>query len=479
MNNGTSLNKRPRRVGSLSRRLLLLLIGGVSLCWLLAGALTYHLMLRQVNRLSDEDMIDFGAAALRLVDIADDDDQANSLGDLITRSRKAIEGLPLLKRESALGYSLWYKGQRLFSTPDLPMGVEAQGAGFSEVSDGERNWRVLQLSTSDHNARIWIFENLRHRSHTLHQLLLSALFPLILALPLLALLVWLGVSRGLAPLRSLTAQIHLRNATSLHPLALSNAPVEVHSLVNELNLLLERLNIAMEAERRLTSDAAHEIRTPLASLRTHAQVALRSADPAVHAHGLQQVSRSVERISTLMEQILLLARLDNEELHENFDRVDLGLLSEETIADLAPQAIDKHIELTLENQGAVVMGVPVWLGIMLGNLVGNALRYTPEGGRVEIRLSTDGPRVDLWVRDSGPGVAPSEHAAIFTRFYRSPNAAAAGGGSGLGLPIVKRIVEIHHGQISLHPGLDGQGLGVRVELPSADGSTGPSNDKPG
>ena len=196
-------------------------------------------------------------------------------------------------------------------------------------------------------------------------------------------------------------------------------------------------------------------------------MALRSSDPAVLAHGLQQVSRSVERIGTLMEQILLLARLDNEELHETFTPVDLGQLSEETIADLAPQAIDKGIELTLESQGAVVMGVPVWLGIMLGNLVGNALRYTPEGGRVEVRLGTEGAKVQLWVLDSGPGVAAAEQAAIFTRFYRSPGVASGTGGSGLGLPIVKRVVEIHQGHISLHPGLDGRGLGVRVELPFA------------
>ena len=274
--------------------------------------------------------------------------------------------------------------------------------------------------------------------------------------------------QGLAPLRGLIEQVHQRSARSLHPLALSRAPVEVHSLVNELNLLLERLNLAMEAERRLTSDAAHEIRTPLASLRTHAQVALRSSDPAAHAHGLQQVSRSVERISALMEQILLLARLDAEELHEIFAPVDLRLLAEDTIADLAPQAIDKRIELTLDSQDATLRGVAAWLGLMLTNLVGNALRYTPEGGRVAVSLENNGDRLTLWVRDDGPGVAPAEQAAIFTRFYRSPSVASSNG-SGLGLPIVKRIVEIHRGRISLHEGLDGAGLGVCVELPSTAG----------
>ncbi len=456
-----------RRAGSISRRLLLMLIGGVSLLWLVAGLFTYHLTREQVNRLYDQDMIDFGQAALSLVDIADAiDPQSSDAMEILARSRKAIEGLPLIRREATLGYAIWYRGQPLLAIHKPPKGIEAQPPGFSDLPSGGVNWRVLQMTTSGTDeVRIWVFEDLHYRHKTLHLLLFSALFPLLLALPLFAVLVWFGVRQGLAPLRSLIEQVHQRSAHSLHPLALSRAPVEVHSLVNELNLLLERLNSAMEAERRLTSDAAHEIRTPLASLRTHAQVALRSSDPAAHAHGLQQVSRSVERISALMEQILLLARLDAEELHEIFAPVDLRLLAEDTIADLAPQAIDKQIELTLDSQSATLKGVAAWLGLMLTNLVGNALRYTPEGGRVAVTLETSDHQVTLWVRDNGPGVAPAEQAAIFTRFYRSPNVASSHG-SGLGLPIVKRIVEIHHGRISLHEGLEGAGLGVCVELPT-------------
>jgi two-component system sensor histidine kinase QseC len=459
-----------RRAGSISRRLLLTLIGGVSVLWLVAGLFTYHLTREQVNRLYDQDMIDFGQAALSLVDVADAiDPQSSDAMEILARSRKAIEGLPLIRREATLGYAIWYRGQPLLATHKPPRGIESQPPGFSYLSSGGVNWRVLQMSTPGADeVRIWVFENLHYRHKTLHLLLFSALFPLLLALPLFGVLVWFGVRQGLAPLRSLIEQVHQRGAHSLHPLALSRAPVEVHSLVNELNLLLERLNLALEAERRLTSDAAHEIRTPLASLRTHAQVALRSSDPAAHAHGLQQVSRSVERISSLMEQILLLARLDAEELHEIFAPVDLRLLAEDAIADLAPQAIDKHIELTLDSQDASLLGVAAWLGVMFANLVGNALRYTPEGGRVAVTLEADENRLTLWVRDNGPGVAPAEQAAIFTRFYRSPSVANSNG-SGLGLPIVKRIVEIHHGRISLHDGLDGAGLGVCIELPTTAG----------
>ncbi|MDF3864441.1 ATP-binding protein [Pseudomonas denitrificans (nom. rej.)] len=460
----------PRRAGSISRRLLLTLIGGVSLLWLVAGLFTYHLTRQQVNHLYDQDMIDFGQAALSLVDIADSiDAEPTPPGEILSRSRKAIEGLPLIHREATLGYSIWYLGEPLLTTEHPPAGLDTQPLGFSDLQQDGVNYRVLQIESSGADQiRIWVYEDLHFRSKTLRLLLFSALFPLLLALPLFAVLVWFGVRQGLAPLRSLIEQVHHRSARSLHPLALNRAPVEVHSLVSELNLLLERLNTAMEAERRLTSDAAHEIRTPLASLRTHAQVALRSSDPAAHAHGLQQVSRSVERISALMEQILLLARLDAEELHEIFRPVNLGLLAQDNIAELAPQAIDKGIELTFDSQGGSLQGVAPWLELMLTNLVGNALRYTPENGRVEVTLTGDEQHVVLWVRDNGPGVAPAEQAAIFTRFYRSPSVATSNG-SGLGLPIVKRIVEIHHGRISLHEGLEGAGLGVCVELPTTAG----------
>lgn len=448
---------------SLRKRLLTLLLCGIFACWLIAALVTYQLVLRQVNRLADEDMLDFGAAALHLATLTESSDQVLSPeAQLLERSRMAIADLPLFKRRNALGYLLQAGNQQL-GTPAPPPGLIDQPAGFSSLVANGQHWRVLRLVSGE--GKIWIYENLADRRGATNLLLLGSLFPLGLALPVLAALIWFGVTRGLAPLRQLASQVKQRSAQRLEPLPLTRVPQEAAALVAEINALLQRLDGALEAERRLTSDAAHEIRTPLASLLTHTQVALRSSDPQAHARGLVQVRRSAERISQLMEQILLLARLDSGALQEQFVTVHLGGLAADTLSELAPLAIDKNIDLVLEDQDVQLSGIPTWLGVLLTNLVGNAIRYTPSGGQVLVRVAAGAPgRVRMDICDSGPGVSAEEREMIFTRFYRCESA-GQNTGSGLGLPIVKRIVEIHGGSLYLGEGLQGRGLGVHIELP--------------
>ena len=449
---------------SLRRRLLTLLLCGIFACWLIAALVTYQLVLHQVNRLADEDMLDFGSAALHLAALGDGDHSLQPQARTLERSRSAIADLPLFKRRNALGYLLEVGGQR-FGTAQPPAALLEQPPGFSSLQIEGQRWRVLRLSSGD--GRIWIYENLADRRGATNLLLLGSLFPLALALPVLAGLIWLGVTRGLEPLRQLAAQVKQRSAQRLEPLSLTRVPQEAAALVEEINALLQRLDGALEAERRLTSDAAHEIRTPLASLLTHTQVALRSSDPQAHARGLVQVRRSAERISQLMEQILLLARLDSGALQEQFVPVQLGRLAADTLSELAPLAIDKNIELVLEDQDVRLSGIPTWLGVLLTNLVGNAIRYTPRDGQVLVRIAAGAPgRARIEVCDNGPGVSPEERAMIFTRFYRSEGA-GQNGGSGLGLPIVKRIVEIHGGSLELTDGIQGRGLGVHIDLPAS------------
>lgn len=452
---------------SVRRLLLAWLLGSFVVTWLMVIAFTYYLSTNKIERFFDEDMLDFGQAALNILSVATRDERLGRSADVtqqtIEASREAIKGLPLLHRGGVLAYTLWQNGEAVLSSANMPEGFTHAPDGFSSLKTANAQWRVLNMQQGEMN--VWVGENISYRRHTINTLLIYALFPLLPAFPLLALMIWFSVSRGLSPLQAMQEEVHKRSDRNLEPIALARVPVEVHGLVGELNLLLERLRNALEAERRLTGDAAHEIRTPLAALRTHVQVVLRSTDPQFQAHGLQQINRSVTRITTLMEQILLLARLDSDALIEEFYPVDLSTVAEAVEVDLAVQAFDKRISLSLDQTPVRIIGIEVWLKILLRNLVSNAIRYTPAGGHVSVRVEHHDPYAVVSVMDDGPGITAEEEKVIFKRFYRGTAASGDGQGSGLGLPIVKRIIEVHKGTIVLSQGLRGRGLGVTVTLP--------------
>ncbi|MCU1719014.1 sensor histidine kinase [Pseudomonas sp. 5P_3.1_Bac2] len=443
------------------------LLGSFIVTWLMVIAFTYYLSTSKIERLFDEDMLDFGQAALNILAVTTSDERlgldAGAMQQGIEASREAIKGLPLLHRGGVLAYALWYKGEPVLSSPNLPKNFTTAQDGFSSLKTTNADWRVLNMHQGD--VQVWVGANISYRRQTMNLLLINLLFPLLPAFPLLALMIWFSVSRGLSPLQAVQAEVHKRSDRNLEPIALTRVPVEIHGLVGELNLLLERLRNTLEAERRLTGDAAHEIRTPLAALRTHVQVVLRSTDPQFQAHGLQQINRSVTRITTLMEQILLLARLDSDALIEEFYPVDLSAVAESVESDLLVQAFEKRITLSLEQTPVRIIGIELWLKILLRNLIANAIRYTPAGGHVSVRIEQHEQHALISVMDDGPGITAQEQKVIFKRFYRGTAASGDGQGSGLGLPIVKRIIEVHKGTILLSQGLQGRGLGVTVSLP--------------
>lgn len=452
---------------SVRRLLLMWLLGSFIVTWLMAVVLTYYLSLMKVEKFFDEDMLDFGDAALNILNIAVASQDLGGPGATMTQSiensREAIKGLPLVHRDGVLAYTVWFRGEPVLSSAKTPSGFTAAENGFSTIESADANWRVLKLAEGD--VQVWVGENISYRRRAINSLVSYSLFPLLPAFVLLATMIWFSVSRGLSPLQALQAEVHKRSGRNLEPIALTKVPLEVHGLVSELNFLLERLRSALEAERRLTGDAAHEIRTPLAALRTHVQVMLRSTDAQFQAHGMQQVNRSVTRITTLMEQILLLARLDSDALIEECYPIDLSSVAEAVVSELSLPAFDKGISLSLEQAPATIIGIELWLKILLRNLIGNAIRYTPQGGHIRVRIEDHPQHAVISVQDDGPGITAQEEGVIFKRFYRGSAASSDGQGSGLGLPIVKRIVEVHRGTIMLAQGLHERGLGVSVSLP--------------
>lgn len=321
-----------------------------------------------------------------------------------------------------------------------------------------------------HEARELFDEHLsRHEAREAREEIAETLgealaWPLAAALPALALAIWLGVGAGLRPLGELRRELGRRGPGDLAPLDPARAPAEIEPLVAELNRLFARIGEALERERRLTADAAHELRTPLAVLSTQAQVARRASSSAARDEALDALVAGADRAARLIEQMLTLARLESREDRGAAQAVALRALAREALAEAAPYAHGKDIELELaEGPEVAAPGHAGLLGILLRNLVDNAVRYTPAGGAVRVAVSGDGGIARLEVRDNGPGVAAQELGRLGERFHRL--AAAEQTGSGLGLSIVLRIAELHRARVRFALGPGGQGLAVTVALP--------------
>jgi two-component system OmpR family sensor kinase len=303
---------------------------------------------------------------------------------------------------------------------------------------------------------------------------LRTVVPLLLALPVLALLIWLTIARGLAPLDRVAAAVGRRSSALLEPLSESGLPREVQPLVGALNGLLGRLSQALAAQRSFIADAAHELRTPLTAVHLQAQLAERATDEAGRRAALADLKDGLERATRLVEQLLTLAREEPGVADRPPATVDLPALAREVVADLAPLAADKRIDLGLSADSPVqVRGDADALATLLSNLVDNALRYTPEAGRVDVGVASDGGRAVLSVRDSGPGIPEADRERVFDRFVRG-SVTGAVRGSGLGLSIVKRIAERHGADIAVGPGLEGAGVGISVRFPAAETSPAPA-----
>jgi signal transduction histidine kinase len=277
-------------------------------------------------------------------------------------------------------------------------------------------------------------------------------------------LVWWLVGRGLWPVRHLAAQLEGVSPEHLQPVSVARYPVEMLPILGALNGLLQRLDRALQLERQFTADAAHELRTPLAGIRAQAQVAQRALEPEVRERALRQVVAGVDRQTQLVTQLLQLARLEPGAVLEPSTPQNLRVLVEEVLRDAVPAALEKGITLEFEEGPAPQVTVrPELFRVLLRNLVDNALRYTPAGGRVLLWLDASGDRTQLSVEDSGPGIPLEERERVFDRFYRRVGSGESG--SGLGLAIVRRVAELLSVQVRLDTARSGQGLWVRVDFP--------------
>jgi len=354
-------------------------------------------------------------------------------------------------------------GARMYlSRPGLPM-INQTVLGYANLSVEGKPWRAYGLQTAD--GVIQIAQPASVRQRLARAAALRIVIPLSLLLPMLVIFVAWIVDRGLKPLQRLTTEVQHRDARSMTPLPQDGLPREIEPLVKELNRLLERLRDAFAVQRHFIADAAHELRSPLTALRLQMQLLDRAPDEAARSEARARLGDAVARSIHLVEQLLALARSEPRETPLEFVAVDLAAVSAQAVADTHALALERNIDLGLEAAAAVPLrGDPEALRILVRNLVDNAVRYTPQGGAVQVHCAKVADGAVLEVDDTGPGLEPALRERVFDRFFR--RAALQESGTGLGLAIVKAIAERHGASITLGSAPAG-GLQVSVRFPAA------------
>jgi two-component system sensor histidine kinase QseC len=354
---------------------------------------------------------------------------------------------------------------RSTSAPEAPFAPLAAGFGTRAIAG--QDWRVFTLRSGD----VWIQVAERDdvRAELTEKLAFAAVAPLLAGIPLLLVLVGLLIRYGLAPLSTLARQVAVRQPGSVAPLALARTPGEIAPLVEALNGLLARVRDALERERRFTADAAHELRTPLAALKVHAQNAARAASAAEREASLKRMLQGLERTVHLAEQMLAYSRAAVPGDASRRERVALGPLLREARDTVQPRAQERHcaVDIAVDPAaaGVAVSGDRQKLLSLVTNLLDNAVRYGPEGGRVHAELRNEGGATVLAVTDEGPGIPDDLRERVFESYYRIPG--SAGPGSGLGLAIVREVAEAHGARVAIEDGPGQRGARVVVRFPTA------------
>ncbi|KWR87360.1 sensor histidine kinase [Cupriavidus sp. IDO] len=326
---------------------------------------------------------------------------------------------------------------------------------------------------------VQVAETLDKRARLANEIIKGVILPQFVILPLAVVLVWFGLTRGLAPLTAIQQRIRARNPGDTSPIDERAAPQEITPLVASFNDLLARLDQSVQTQKRFIADAAHQMKTPLAGLRMQAELAQREQSPEELRRSLAQIAGSSERTAHLVTQLLSLARMENVAGAGSMAALDLSALAREVVKDWLPQAWARSIDLGLDagDHPVMVQGNRLMLTEMLNNLLDNAIRYTPTGGHATVRVSADPfePFAYLDVEDTGPGIAPAERERVMERFYRVLGTNTEG--SGLGLAIVREIVQQHGGEVNItdhvyqqEPRLAGAHFRVTLRRPEVEPS---------
>jgi two-component system sensor histidine kinase TctE len=465
--------RRGNGATTLRRQLIAWLAGPLFILWSVSSVIDYDIAKRFVNLAYDRALLEAALDVGRQVKIIND----RLYVDLPEAALQILQS-----RESGQLFYLVTGPDREFVSgePDLPRPPEDAPevtADRVQYYDDEYNGLVIravalrvpvQPGSGRGAALIQVAERVTARDEFARQILLRMVLPQGILILLAGIAVWYGVGRGLAPLSTLRREIENRSHRDLSALPEEQAPREVRPLIRAINDLLARLGTAISTQQRFIADAAHQLRTPIAGLKTQTELALRQSQPGTVHDTLRRLQMALEQSTRLVNQLLLLARAEPGARREHaVERLDLARLARDATTEWVPRALARSIDLGYDGAGgaAWIEGDPLLVRDMLGNLLDNALRYTQQGGQVTVRVTVVPDAVALSVEDNGPGIPEPERERVFERFYRVLGTGAEG--CGLGLAIVREIALGHRAEVTLAAGAGGHGTVARVAFPRA------------
>jgi len=438
------------RLARFSLRLRLILLFGILalVTWLVASFFAWQQTRHNINEVFDTQQILF---AKRLAGAGLAEMMAVEHDERLPETKKILhKGNRGHTDDDALTFAIFDRqGKMLLNDGENGKHIRFDGStqGFvdGQLTGDDDEWRLLWLTTADGKFRVVVGQEYDYRNDLAWTLVSGQLMPWLASLPILLLAMILLITRELKPLRRVADDLHRRAPDDTAPLSTQQVPSEVLPLVTSLNSLFSRTGELLVRERRFTSDAAHELRSPLAALRVQTEVVQLSGDDAsAREHALENLTTSIDRATRLVDQLLTLSRLESFDGLEELEPISWSRLLMQVIGEQDAAAHARGIALRFEPQGEppAIQGQPLLLSLMLRNLIDNAVRYSPRGSTVTVWLDKQGIRVE----DQGPGIDDTHLARLGERFYRPPGQQQTG--SGLGVSIVQRIAQLHGLQVS-------------------------------
>jgi two-component system sensor histidine kinase QseC len=373
-----------------------------------------------------------------------------------------------INREFRLGnnlaFQIWEDDMLLaasFHAPQVLITDLTSGFDYANF-DGYR-WRTYTRHDTVRNRWVIVAERTDLRFILAENVVLESVTPILVGIPIVALMIWVIVSLGLSPLSQLTGQLGQKKVDDLAPIELRLTPAELQPVLQSVNGFIKRLSLALEREKRFSADAAHELRTPISALKIQLHNLQQEVDTRTDAW--TQLQQGVERMQHLVEQLLSLYRSSPEQFAAECRALDLHEITQDVVARYYPMIEARHQNLELDGDSCQVSGERFALETLVANLLSNASKYTPEGGNIRLLARTEGNKSVLIVEDDGPGIAPHERERVFDRFYRTGNSGSKAAGCGLGLTIVQHVADLHGASVTVADSSFGRGVAFRVEFP--------------